>query len=189
MTIVRQSQSYMIGLTNDTQYDPNSSDNLIAYKKSYNSQVFEEYRYSSRHGIFVFSGSEVENLACVCAWGGATSIHPTCAVVEGQHILLCCGDSIFNLTIPELDLSWSAKVDLATCFEIFRHSDGYIVHGELEISKLKEDGSIAWQFSGSDIFTTLTGKNDFVLNGDIIHAIDWNGLEYTLDANTGKELK
>lgn len=188
MTIVFQTDTYTIGLVNDTQYEPDSSDNVTAYKKFY-TDIHEGYRYSSRHGVYVFVGSEIENLACVCSSGGATTIHPTCAVLDANHIILCCGDSIFNLTIPELDLSWRTKTDSATCFEIFKHDEGYIIHGELEISRLDKDGSIVWQFSGSDIFTTHTGENDFVLDADIIYAKDWNGLKFNLDANTGKQLE
>jgi len=188
MTMVLETGSYAVGLINDTQYDPTISDNKSTYKKSYSNNHDERYRYSSRHGVYIFAGSEMENLASVCSSGGSTTIHPTCAVIDANQIILCCGDSVFNLTIPELDLSWTTKADPATCFEIFKHDDGYIVHGELEISRLNKDGSLIWQFSGSDIFGTHTGENDFILEGDTIHAIDWNGLKFNLDARTGKHV-
>jgi hypothetical protein len=47
---------------------------------------------------------------------------------------------------------------------------------------------IVWQFSGSDIFTTLRGKDDFILNGNVIEAVDWNGLKFLIDVKTGKLL-
>jgi hypothetical protein len=188
ITIVLEAGGYSIGLVNDTQYDPDSADNVSSYDRGYSDEHCDNYRYTPRHGIRVFSDDKTLTSCSVCSSGGSTSIHPTCSLLDGNHLLLCCGDSVFSLTIPELDLSWRTKADSTTCFEIFAHNDGYIVHGELELSRLSRDGSIIWQFSGSDIFVTHAGTNDFVLEGDLIHATDWNGLEFTLDATTGKHI-
>ena len=68
-----------------------------------------------------------------------------------------------------------------TCFEIFKKGDFYIVHGELEITKLNENGKILWQKGGADIFTTISGKNDFKLTEKYIIATDWENRIYKFD--------
>jgi hypothetical protein len=99
---------------------------------------------------------------------------------------VCCGNNIFCLTIPGLDLLWTTKADPAVCFEIYKFEDSYIVHGELEISRLNEDGKVIWKFSGPDIFTTPTGQENFKLESGVIEAISWDGTRSRLDAGTGK---
>jgi hypothetical protein len=43
-----------------------------------------------------------------------------------------------------------------------------ISHGELEIARLAEDGSILWQTSGTDIFSEA-----FALRPEFIEAVDF----------------
>ena len=188
MTIIEGSRDFSIGLMNDTLFTSDSSDNAMTYKRIYPSGTYQDFLYLARHGIFVLRDGEILNSACIYSSGGHTGIHPTCSIFEDNRLLICCGDSVFCLAVPELDLSWVTKADGATCFEIFTCEDGYIVHGELEISRIDNCGMIVWQFSGSDIFTTLTGKDDFILNGNIIEAEDWNGLKFLIDVKTGKSL-
>jgi hypothetical protein len=122
----------------------------------------------------------------VCALRGQTAIHSRSSVLDGNSFLICCADSIFCLTLPDLNLDWITKADHATCFGIYKYQESYIVHGELEITRLDKRGRKIWQFSGSDIFTTATGQGDFKLNGNIIEVINWNSIKFTIDAQTGK---
>jgi hypothetical protein len=57
-------------------------------------------------------------------------------IIEDKRLLICCSDSIFCLSIPDLTLLWRTRADEATCFEILKYQDSYIVHGELEILRL-----------------------------------------------------
>lgn len=189
MTIVEGLNGYAIGLIDDTQFAPNSSDNIISYTRSYFDKSDQDYICSSKYGIILFKNGEIENSVCIGASGGKTGIHPTCSIFEENHFLICCSDKIFCLTIPELDLFWIANADHATCFEIFKIEDGYIVHGELEISRLDKTGAIVWQYSGPDIWTTPSGKDDFVISGNEIEAINWDGGKFKIDAQTGNPIE
>ena len=73
--------------------------------------------------------------------------------------------------------------DQGTCFEIYKYQDSYIIHGELEISRLDKDGKILWQRSGADIFTTQDGKDDFRIMKNYILATDWENRKYKFDFN------
>ena len=120
--------------------------------------------------------------AIIGSQGGGTTIHKTSYIVKENRIVICCSDTVFCLSIPDLDLYWKTKCDTATCFQIFKYKDDYIVHGELEISRLGSDGKILWQQGGEDIFVTLnSGKGDFVITPDYILATDWGNRKYKFD--------
>lgn len=82
-------------------------------------------------------------------------------------------------------MQWKTEADDATCFEIFKYEDSYIVHGELAITRLNRNGEILWQQSGRDIFTTPNGKDDFTLKDNYVYATDWEGNRYVLDCRNG----
>jgi hypothetical protein len=136
MTIIEGPNGYLIGLTDDTLYNPESSDNVVNYDSFYSDKIYRDYLHLTKHGVYIFKDEEIEKSACICSSGGKTGIHPTCLILEDDRLLICCAHSIFCLTVPELYLSWTTKADHATCFEVFKYRNGYIIHGELEISLL-----------------------------------------------------
>ena len=145
--------------------------------------VSGEYRPTSAVLIRAFEGGELLKRALFGASGGGTGVNPASIVVQDDRLVGCCGDNVFCLTLPELDLAWHTRADEATCFEIFNYRDDYIVHGELEISRLDELGNIVWQRGGADIFTTPEGRDTFQLTDDHIIARDWNYDMYKFDFN------
>ncbi|MNR58665.1 hypothetical protein D3C85_1797170 [compost metagenome] len=70
---------------------------------------------------------------------------------------------------------------MATCFEIHKYQDSYIVRGELEISRLNHDGKKLWQQGGADIFITTTGEQIFELRPDYIVVNDFGNRLYQFD--------
>lgn len=177
---------YSIGLFNDAGYNPESTDNVIEYNKFYPNKADYDYDYSSKHGVLLLKDHEIINSACICSSGGATTIHPNSSILEAHQLLLCCGKTIFCLTIPELGLLWATEADPATCFGIYKFEGSFIVHDELQISRLGQDGKTTWCFSGSDIFITSTGSEDFKLEDGVIQTKSWDNHLFRLDARTGK---
>jgi hypothetical protein len=188
MIIIEGPDGYSIGLINDTLYNPESVDNQVIYNRVYAEHPYEEYFFPTRHGIFLLKAGEIENAVCVCSSGGHTGIHSRSSVLDGNSFLICCADSVFCLTLPNLNLNWITKADHATCFGIYGYENSYIVHGELEITRLDKNGGLIWQFSGSDIFTTPTGRDVFKLNDDVIEAVNWDGIKFRINAQTGKSI-
>lgn len=178
---------FLISIFDDPSYDPNSVDNLKKYSNIYSDKE-SDYLYHSKHAIELFDNGQMINSALVMSSGGATGVHDTCAVICKNSILICCGDSIFCLSIPGLNLCWQIKTSAATCYEVFEYKGDYFVHGELEIICLDFDGTIKWNFSGTDIFTTPTGKDTFKIMDDIIYATNWDNVTFELDAKTGATL-
>lgn len=137
-----------------------------------------------------FYEEELVRSACLAASGGGTGpTYYSCLVDEDTRLLLCCGDQVFCLQLPELKLLWQTQADSSTCFGIKNlPNQTYIVHGELEITCLDLSGCILWQFSGGDIFTTLKGDNLMQVDEESITVKDWNEVVYKLDWE-GKPVK
>jgi outer membrane protein assembly factor BamB len=177
---------FVIDIFEDDQFDPDSADNPIRYDHYYPSGEFP-YAMVSQYGIRTTDlEGETISQVCIAASGGKTRPHETGLILSGSALTVCCADTVFSLLLPDLKLRWKTAVDDATCFEIFSHNSGYIVHGELNIVRLDDDGGQVWRFAGPDIFVTPKGKDDFSIEGDKVYARCWyNGL-FILDANTGK---
>lgn len=177
---------YRIDIYDDQTFTEGSADNIIQYDFVYFDK--SEYHFPSVFGIKVFQDDILLKSAVIGSISGGTAIHDTSTIIENDRLLVCCSDTIFCLSIPDLTLLWRTQADQSTCFEIYKYKDSYIIHGELEISKLDKNGKILWQQSGADIFTTLEGKDDFLINDNYILATDWENRKYKFDFN-GKIIK
>ncbi len=176
-----QKDNYKIDIYDDRSFSESSVDNinqydLVHFEKS-------DYIFPTVFGIKVFEDEKILKSAVIGSIGGGTGIHDKSVIIESNRILICCSDSIFCLSIPDLNLLWQTKADSATCFGIHKCNDSYIIHGELQISRLNQNGEIVWQQSGGDIFTTLEGKDDFEITDEFIFATDWENRKYKFDFN------
>ena len=178
-----------IGLATDQGSTPNSADNFFSYTAFYMPIPAAATTYTTQFGVFLLRDEAVVKAVCIGADGGSSGIHPRCALIDEDALLVCCGNSIFCLRLPDLALSWVTIADGATCFGIYRYDNSYLIHGELCITRLTRGGTISWQYSGSDIFTTLDGAECFILIGDTIEAVSWDGRTYTIDARSGRAMK
>ena len=174
-------ESNRIEIYEDYTFTQDSADNVNQYDFVYSDQ--SEYHFSSVFGIKIFQNDLFFKSAFIRSTGGKTAIHDTSVIIESDRFLICCSDNVFCLSIPDLTLLWRTKADTATCFEIYKYQDTYIIHGELEISRLDNDGKILWQQIGADVFTTLDGEDNFVLTDNYILATDWENNKYKFDYN------
>lgn len=159
-----------------------SADNNFNYTKSYFGNGAEEYP-TSNHGVKIFQDDVQTNNCILIASGGATGIHQNSSLVDNDHLLICCCDTIFCLTLPGLKLKWKTQCDPATCLQIYKQQDDYIIHGELQITKLNKDGQIKWEFGGADIFVSIENEGAFTLEDDGILLTDFAKVRYKIDFN------
>ena len=174
-------EKYLIDIYTDRTFTEGSADNVNQYDFVYFDK--SEYYFPSVFGIKIFQDNTLIKSAVIGSIGGGTGIHDTSTIIENDRLLICCSDTIFCLSIPDLNLLWRTKADQATCFEIYKYQDSYIIHGELEISRLDKDGKILWQQSGADIITTLDGKGTFQITDSYVLATDWENRKYKFDFN------
>lgn len=172
---------YRIDIYADQTFTEGSADNVNQYDLVYFDK--SEYVFPSVLGIKIYQDDKLLKSAVIGSIGGGTGIHDTSTIIEKDRLLICCSDTVFCLSIPDLTLLWRTQADQATCFEIYKYQDSYIIHGELEISRLDKDGKILWQQSGADIFTTLDGKDSFTITDNYILATDWENRKYKFDFN------
>lgn len=177
--MIIETEKYRVEIFSDKTYSVNSVDNKNEYKQIYLDK--SEYHLSSKYGINIYEVDKLISSALIGASGGSTCPHNNSVVVEENRITICCGNSIFSLRLPDLRLEWKSEADEATCFEIFKYKDSFIVHGELEITRISNDGKILWKQSGGDIFTTLNGENTFKITDNCILATDWENRKYKFD--------
>lgn len=174
-------KQYKIEIFKDYTFTNHSVDNFNHYDSIYLEE--SQYLFPSIYGIKVCENDRLIKSAVIGSSGGGTMINATSAVIENDKILICCSDTIFCLSIPELSLLWRTQADNVTCFEVYKYEDCYIIHGEAEISLLNKEGKILWQFGGADIFVAQDGTQGFELNDENIIVKDWDNSVYTLDYN------
>jgi len=172
---------YQIDIYTDGTFDQGSADNLNKYDYEYLEGT--EYQLPTKFGIKIFEEGYLIKSAIIGSQGGETGIHERSVIYEDNRIVVRCSNTVFCLLIPDLKLLWKVQADPVTCFEIYKYKDDYIIHGELEISRIDKDGKILWQRSGSDIFLTLNGDQDFELTEKFIIAKDFKNRVYRFDYN------
>lgn len=142
---------------------------------------------SSLHGIRVSKDGKEISSAILLECCGATGIHTNSFIIRNDVIFICCSDKVYALHLPNLKLKWMKSLDPFTSFAIHRFENDFIIHGELNIFRVDEEGNIKWKFGGKDIFVNTNGKKEFEIIGDKIHLTDWENNCYILDGN-GKEI-
>lgn len=177
-----QYKNFIIEISDEPNYRFDSIDNNLCYSKHYFADGAKEYP-TSKHGIKIYREDRVINSCIVIGSGGATGIHKNSALLDADQLLLCCADTIFCLMLPDLDLKWKTKADQATCFQIFKYEDDYLIHGEIQVSKLDRNGKIKWEFSGADIFVSIDNEEEFRIENDGILLNDFEGTKYKIDFN------
>ncbi len=170
---------YIVTIDSKSAYVKGTTNNLYNYDADY----WEDRGYADTlYDVAISLADRVLKRIVIGAGGGSTTIHDTSHILEPNRLTICCGDTVFCLSIPDLSLLWRVKADSATCFEIYKHKADYIVHGELEISRVSYDGRLIWQQGGADIFTNISsGGEDFFITDEYIFATDWNGKQYKFD--------
>lgn len=171
-----------IEIANEPTYTVGSSDDNFIYSKHYFGDGAKEYP-TSKHGIKIYQDNQIIDSCLVIGSGGATGVHKNSLLVDNDQLLLCCCDTVFCLTLPDLALKWKVQADQATCFQIFQHQNDYIVHGEFQVTKLDKNGNKKWEFGGADIFVSIDNEEEFKLESDGILLTDFAKTKYKIDFN------
>lgn len=171
------SKSYQIKLSNQSNAKSERSDQKHYFTEN-------EHAFSTQIAVEVYEEDRLISSALISGTAGGTGIHEHSQIVTNEYMILCCSDHLFHLSLPHLELNWKVQADTATCFGMYPLEQDFIIHGELEISRISKDGTILWKVSGADIFTTLEGNtNDFYITDNFIFATDWNHQKYQIDFN------
>ena len=179
-------QDKTIQIFEDRTYSPKSNDNINNYSLEYFSKI--DGCYNSRFGIIIKKSDKILNSVIILGDGGyAGPPDNSRYIIEDNFIIICCGNTLFSISLPSFELNWTKEVDFATAFEIYKMNDDYIIRGELTITRIDKNGEIIWQKYGSDIFVTPDSSFYFKIIGNNICTISWDGREYKFDYNNGED--
>lgn len=174
-------EDYLIKFYDETDYEFDPENNFKGYDRVYLS--CDEKISMSLIGIEIYENDNLKASCLIGSRGFGTSLNGNTTLISYGGIVVCCSDTVFKLTIPNLDLEWKTVADLATCFGIHYLDEDYVVHGELEISRLDKYGNVVWKQSGRDIWTTPDGYETFLIDDNYIVATDWDYNKYKFDFN------
>lgn len=169
-----------IEIVDEPKYKINSIDNDFNYSTCIFGDEANEFP-TSKHGIKIYKNEQLINSCIIVGSGGSTTIHKNSSILDKDQLLVCCCDTIFCLRVPNLELKWKRKVDQATCFQIFKLQNDYLVHGECLISKIDFYGNIIWEFGGTDIFVFLDNEEVIKIEDDCILLTDFSNTKYKID--------
>lgn len=175
-----QYKNLTLEVINEPTYKFGSANNPFNYSKHYFGDGATEYP-TSKHGIKIYQDDQIIDSCIIIGSGGATGVYQNSSLLDNDQLLLCCCDTIFCLALPNLDLKWKTQADQATCFQIFQPQDDYIIHGELQVTKLDKNGNKKWEFRGADIFVNIDNKEEFKLESDGILLTDFAKTKYKID--------
>jgi hypothetical protein len=172
-------KNLIIDVFDEPTYEFGPAYNNFNYSKHHSGEGGPE-RPSANHGVRIFSGEKEIRNCIINGYGGATIVHENSSLVDKDQLLICCCNTVFCLTIPDLEIKWNTRADRITCFKIVKLHDDYLVHGELQICRLDRNGNIIWTFGGADIFVSVDGEEEFKIGADHILLTDFSKTKYKL---------
>ncbi len=175
-----QYKNLTVEVLDEPTYKVGSADNNFTYSKHYFGDEATEYPIS-KHGIKIYRDNLVIDSCIIIGSGGATGIHQNSSIIDKELLLVCCCNTVFCLKLPDLVLKWKTQVDQATCFQVFKLKDDYIVHGELQVARIDDEGKIKWEFGGADIFVSVDNEEEFEILDDGILLTDFAKTKYKID--------
>ncbi len=175
-----QHKDLTIEVIDEPTYKFGSTGNHFKYSKHYFGDDASEFP-TSKHGIKIYRDDQIIDSCIIIGSGGATGVYQNSSIIDKDRIVICCCDTVFSLTLPDLELKWKTRCDLATCFQIFKQQEDYIVHGEFQVTKLDKDGNKKWEFGGADIFVSIDNEGAFKIENDGILLTDFAKTKYKID--------
>jgi hypothetical protein len=117
--------NYILDIIKDDNYTLNSTDNLPNYESVYSTSSHNKW-YMHKHGLRVNKDGVEKASAIICSFGGATTIHKNSAVIKNDTIFICCGNTIYSLSLPELNLNWYNRLTPEPAMESINFMTTYL---------------------------------------------------------------
>lgn len=97
------------------------------------------------------------------------------AFMRDGVLYVATGGDVTALEVSAMTVRWRVQADWDSVFSLhaLEGEDAFIVHGEMMITRLGLDGTIAWERSSYDLWTGPFGVED-----GVVEAEDRNGFRY-----------
>lgn len=100
-------------MLDEPSYKFGSTDNNFNYSKHYLGDGAEKFP-TSKQGVKICQDDQIINSCILIGSGGATGIHQNSSLLDNDQLIVCCCDTVFCLTLIELELKWKTRADQAT---------------------------------------------------------------------------
>lgn len=175
-------KDFLVELSDIPIYDSSFPDNPPSCNFFYYGEETENTP-SSHHIVKLYKDRDTVCSCLLIGFNGATGIHPHSSLLLDDQLLVCCGDSLFCLQLPSLELKWKTQTDPVTCFAVYLLESDFLVHGEMMITRINRNGSILWEFGGKDIWVARGDKKAVSIRSGHIELSDFQNNTYTIDFN------
>ena len=136
---------------------------------------------SKSHVLIIRDSSRERRIALV---GSLFIYEEHCAVLEGDVLTILQNNRLVRIDLQTAQVSQIVMIEaFGGNYEIHKLPHGYLVYGECQITFYDEHLTLTWDFSGNDIFASLSEKPAFSLKPDTILLYDFEGTLYELDFN------
>jgi hypothetical protein len=176
--MVIQHKDFSIEVVDHADYTFNSGDNVVKYDVEYFDGEINNERIhpTSKRGVRVKQG-EIEIASAIMGESGRGSyLDEHSFIVRNETLLVCCGNKVYVLAIPDLRIKWYKQLDFAACLGIYSFNNDLLVHGEVDVTRIDDMGVVKWSFSGRNIFVSLE------ISDTNIKLSDSSGNRYFLNA-------
>ena len=168
-----------VNISIDEQFTVNSADNKH-YNIVYN---LNNYPKSDLYKTTVINIELWDKKLSIALVGDYFSSDMDCALLDNEILSVLQNRYITHIRVTDgsvvgqTDLQESASINYA----IYKVPKGYILYGEIDIVGLSNDFKREWEFSGYDIWASVTGKNPFEICKDRIRLYDLCDNYYEID--------
>ncbi len=149
------------------------------YDKVFNPNDFKRSELSTVFSVQVDLRNRQYSVALI---GDHNCSEENCAVLENNVLTVLQGWDVLQIDLFCAQLIKCCSLDsMAPNIGIYRVNDGYLIHGEMDITMLDDSLHKLWDFSGYDIFVSISGKKEFEIKPDRICLYDFCDNYYEVD--------
>jgi len=175
---------YKINVIDEPTYTPGSKDNVHMYE----TEVCRTKKYQPccAHGIYIGDEHSQKGSVILLGIGGITIIDEGSVTTNGKVLFVAVADSVFCLSVPDLNTIWIQKVDLVACMGVYwiESLGSIITWGELDVCRYTASGRKIWCTSGPEPLTSA-----FEILPNHIEVKDFENDVYTIDYESGSMIK
>lgn len=144
----------------------------------HHSSIFKGVQYELK----ISKDGTICNNILINGLGKYTPVQEHSYLYDNKHLLICCGNKVFCLNFPELTLDWVMQPDPVACHQIVKIPNGFIIHGELWVSKINILGELEWQLEFDDIIGDIKeNRSCFQILNDTIEVHDFSDNIYMIN--------
>lgn len=167
---IKIDETYTLDSTDNRHYDVTL--NPCNYKKSDTSKTVSIHINLFEREFFI------------ALIGPFDSYDSNCAVLEDEILTVLQDNTITQIRITDGTIIRHIDLDCFGCnFAIYKIENGYVLHGEIEITMLDHNFIKKWTFSGKDIFVSVSNKHSFEISDRSICLYDFEDNYYEIDFN------